>query len=72
MLTARIDERLEGRGRDSRDGLDALVRTVVEHRALRASTWLARALATALPLHVVPSAFVIALLLAHVVEAFAR
>lgn len=71
-LAARIDARLQGRGRDRQDGLEALIRTVVEHRALRASTWLARALALALPLHVVPSAFVIALLLAHVVEAFAR
>lgn len=71
-LTAHIDTLLSGRGRDKRDGLEQLVRTVVEERALRASTVLARALTLALPLHVVPSAFVLALLLAHVVEAVAR
>ena len=71
-LAARIDARLQGRGKDQRDGLSALLRTVVEHRALRASAALGRLASWVVPLHVFPSMIVLALLVAHVLAAVAR
>lgn len=71
-LGERIDALLEGRGADKRAGLDALVRLVVEERALRASAAIVAILRGAPALHVVGTgAFVLAAMV-HAVLAFAR
>jgi hypothetical protein len=67
-----IDQRLQGRGRDKRAGLETLLALVVAHRALRAARLLSRVLLWVLPLHVVPAALVAALLVAHVIEVLVR
>jgi hypothetical protein len=48
------------------------VAIVVAHRALRSARLLSRTLLWVLPLHVVPSALVAALLLAHLIEVLSR
>jgi len=68
-LTARIDGALEGRGGDRREGLDRLIRTAVELRALPARRALTAALRAWLPIHIVAAAVVLALLFLHVAMA---
>jgi Fe-S-cluster-containing dehydrogenase component/CRP-like cAMP-binding protein len=65
-VRARITRLLAGRGAGRLAGLDDLVRTVVEHRALPARRWLTRALGGWLILHVVATATTLALLVLHV------
>jgi Fe-S-cluster-containing dehydrogenase component/CRP-like cAMP-binding protein len=65
-LTARIDGALEGRGQGRREGLDRLIRTAVELRALPARRALTAALRAWLPIHIVAAAVVLALLILHV------
>ncbi|HEU5056830.1 MAG TPA: cyclic nucleotide-binding domain-containing protein [Kofleriaceae bacterium] len=65
-LAARIDRALEGRGHDRREGLERLIRTAVELRALPARRALTASLRAWLPIHMVAAAVVLALLLAHV------
>jgi hypothetical protein len=65
-LRAQIDGMLEGRGSDRLTGLDELVRTVVELRALPARRVLTVALRGWLPLHLLLTALFLVLLLVHV------
>jgi len=62
----RVDRVLEGRGGERLSGLDALVRTVVELRALGARRAMQSALRFWLPLHILSTALVLALLALHV------
>ncbi|HKE15737.1 MAG TPA: cyclic nucleotide-binding domain-containing protein [Kofleriaceae bacterium] len=64
-LRRRIDDALAGRGRGRLDGLDAIVRTAVELRALSARRALTAALRAWLPLHIASAAMTVALLLVH-------
>ena len=66
-LRARVDQLLEGRGAERLAGLDELVRTVVELRALPARRWLGMALRFWLPLHAALTASLVLLLVLHVV-----
>ncbi len=66
-LHAMIDAMREGRGQGRLAGLDALVRTAVELRALPLRRGLTALLRGWLPLHIVVSAVVVALLGLHVV-----
>jgi hypothetical protein len=66
VLRARVDVILGGRGEDKLQGLDDLVRFVVERRALRAQRALQNALRVWLPIHVVLAAVAVVLLAAHV------
>ena len=68
-LVARIDRALEGRGQDRRQGLDRLIRTAVELRALPARRALTAALRAWMPVHIIAAAVVLALLLVHVAMA---
>jgi CRP-like cAMP-binding protein/Fe-S-cluster-containing dehydrogenase component len=68
-LRSRIDTALAGRGAGRLHGLDAILRTAVELRALPARRLLTAALRAWLPLHIVAAAAVIALLLLHVATA---
>ncbi|HWM86251.1 MAG TPA: hypothetical protein VNO33_10450, partial [Kofleriaceae bacterium] len=68
-LRARVDLALAGRGRDRLHGLDPILRTAVELRALPARRALTTALRVWLPLHIVAGAAVLALLLVHAVTA---
>jgi hypothetical protein len=68
-LRARIDEVLEGRGKERLAGLAELTRAVVELRALPAQRWLLAALRLGLPVHIVSFAIAVALLGLHVVLA---
>ncbi len=65
-LRQRIDRALEGRGGDRLAGLDDLVRTVVELRAMSARRGMQAALRAWLPLHIVASSITLALLAVHV------
>lgn len=65
-LRARIDRTLEGRGGDKLAGVDDLVRIVVELRALPARRALTALLRSWLPLHVILTCAVLALLVLHV------
>lgn len=70
-LRARIDDILDGRGAGRLAGLDAIIRLVVELRALpgrRAMTTLLRAW---LPAHIVLAAITVVLLVVHVVAVLA-
>ncbi len=71
-LAARIDAALEGRGRERRQGLDRLVKTAVELRALPARRAMTAALRGWMPLHIVVAAIAIALLALHVAMAVIR
>lgn len=68
-LRARIDRALEGRGRDRQQGLDHLIRTAVELRALPARRTLTAALRSWLPVHIIAAAVVLALLALHIITA---
>jgi hypothetical protein len=65
-LRQRLETLLEGRGGNKLDGLDDLIRIVVELRALPLRRGLTASLRVWLPLHIVVSAVVLALLLLHV------
>jgi Fe-S-cluster-containing dehydrogenase component/CRP-like cAMP-binding protein len=65
-VRARIDQALEGRGGDRLDGLDRMIRTAVELRALPARRTLTAALRGWLPVHIISAAVLLALLLLHV------
>ena len=65
-LKGRLRKALAGRGGDRLAGLDALVRIVVDLRAVTAETWLSRAIRMVLPVHVVLAAVALALLVIHV------
>lgn len=67
-----IEERLEGQGRERLAGLDALVRVVVELRALPAVRALTLVLRATAPSHVVPAAIALGLLFVHVLAAVLR
>jgi len=71
-LVARIDAALEGRGREKRQGLDRLVKTAVELRALPARRAMTAALRGWMPLHIVAAVVTIALLALHVAMAVLR
>jgi Fe-S-cluster-containing dehydrogenase component/CRP-like cAMP-binding protein len=71
-VRARIDAKLQGRGREKLAGLDGLVKLVVELRALKAQRWLLRALRFGLPLHIVTFALATAALALHVGVAVLR
>jgi CRP-like cAMP-binding protein/Fe-S-cluster-containing dehydrogenase component len=64
-LRLRIDTALAGRGAGRLDGLEAIVRTSVELRALSARRLMTAALRVWLPLHIVAAAVTIALLFLH-------
>ena len=66
LLRARIDGILEGRGGDRLAGLDDLLRTVVELRALPARRALNAALRAWLPLHAALGVVLLVLLVLHV------
>lgn len=68
-LRARIDALLEGRGAERLAGLPALIRVVVELRALPAQRWLSRALRAGLPLHILTFGVALALLVLHAATA---
>lgn len=68
QLKQRIEKLLEGRGGDRLDGLDPLVRTVVELRALPIRRLYTLALRGWLPLHMVLTGIVVVLLFLHVVS----
>jgi hypothetical protein len=65
-LNGRVQAMLQGRGGDKLEGLDDLLRIVVEQRALPLRRALSFALRAFLPVHVVLSAVLIVLLFAHV------
>lgn len=65
-VRARIERLLEGRGATRLAGLDDLIRTVVEQRALAARRLLTSALGGWLVLHVIATATTLALLVLHV------
>lgn len=67
-LRSRIDVALEGRGNDRLGGVDELVRTAVELRALPAQRLLTSILRVLLPIHVVAFAMAFALLVVHMVN----
>ena len=67
-LRHRIDTMLEGRGAERLAGLDALIRLVVELRALTTQRVLTALLRMWLPLHGVAAAIALALLAIHVAE----
>lgn len=67
-LRARIERLLEGRGRARLGGLNDLIRTVVEHRALPARRLLTRALSGWLVLHIVATSMTLSLLVLHIVS----
>jgi CRP-like cAMP-binding protein len=71
-LRARIDEALEGRGKERLGGLDELCRIVVELRALPAQRLLLGALRVGLPLHIVTFGVAMAMLVLHVTLALWR
>jgi hypothetical protein len=65
-LRARIDRALGGRGEGKTGGLDALVRVVVERRAIFAQRALGAALRAWLPLHVALASIAVVLFVLHV------
>ncbi len=71
-LRALVEGRLRGRGGERLEGLDDLLRPVVDLRALGARRWLAAPLRWGLPLHLLASALAGLLLVAHLVAVFAR
>jgi Fe-S-cluster-containing dehydrogenase component/CRP-like cAMP-binding protein len=71
-LRADIEARLQGRGGERLEGLDDLVRPVVDLRALDARRWLMAPLRWGLPLHLLTSALAALLLIVHLAAVFAR
>ncbi len=67
-LTTSIDALLEGRGRDKQAEVAEVAAVVVQRRAHRAKTTLARVLAGVVVLHVLAVAASLGLIVAHVVE----
>ena len=67
-LSGRISELLQGRGAGKLDGLDPLIRTVVELRALPLRRVLSLCLRGWLPLHILATGVVLALLFVHVLS----
>ena len=65
-LRARVEAMLQGRGQEKLDGLDDLIRIVVELRALPLRRALTASLRVWLPLHIIASAVLLVLLLLHV------
>ena len=71
-VRATLNGLLEGRRSERLDGLDELVRLVVEHRAVGALRLLTFALRGWLPVHLAATATAIVLLVAHVVAVVGR
>lgn len=67
-LRSEVDRVLEGRGADRLEGLDELVRIVVDLRALPARRLLTFCLRALVPAHVLTTAMLLLLLLLHVVQ----
>ena len=67
-LTTSIDALLEGRGKDRQSEVAEVAAVVVQRRAHRAKTTLARLLAGAVVVHVLAVAAALGLVVAHVVE----
>lgn len=67
-LRARVDAVLEGRGKDRLDGLDDLVRIVVELRALPARRLLTFCLRGLVPAHLLGTGILLVLLVLHVLQ----
>lgn len=67
-LTERVQTVLEGRGSERLEGLDDLVRIVVELRALPARRLATLALRAWLPVHVIGTGILFALLLLHILQ----
>jgi Fe-S-cluster-containing dehydrogenase component/CRP-like cAMP-binding protein len=65
-LRARVDRVRQGRGEDRLDGVDALIRTVVQLRALPLLRWGHRILRGWLPAHIVGGAVLLVAVVAHV------
>ena len=59
---------LEGRGSERLEGLDELIRIVVELRALPARRALTLALRAWLPLHVIGTGILVGLLFLHILQ----
>jgi hypothetical protein len=68
-VRAKVDRALAGHRSARLDGLDRVVRLVVERRALVAQRWLLGVLGAGVPLHVVATAVALVLLAVHVVLA---
>ena len=68
-LRRRIDDMLQGRGQGKLDGLEPLITTVVELRALPARRVLTGLLRAWLPVHIIATAVVLAMLGIHVLTA---
>lgn len=71
-VRGRVDAMLQGRGAERLGGIDELVRIVVELRALPVRRLLTVLLRAFLPLHIVGSALVLALLAIHVLVEVGR
>jgi Fe-S-cluster-containing dehydrogenase component/CRP-like cAMP-binding protein len=71
-VRATLSGLLEGRTSERLDGLDELVRLVVEHRAVGALRLLTFALRAWLPVHLAATAMAVVLLVAHVVAVVRR
>lgn len=71
-VRAQVDAMLQGRGGERLGGIDELVRIVVELRALPLRRALTAALRVFLPVHIVGSALVLALLAVHVLVVIGR
>ncbi len=71
-LRQRVESVLEGRGGDQLDGLDDVLRTVVELRALPARRALTALLRGWLPLHLVLGGLIAVLLVLHIVGVMGR
>lgn len=67
-LRARVDSVLEGRGAERLDGLDELLRIVVELRALPARRLLTFCLRAFVPAHVLATGILLVLIVLHVVQ----
>ncbi|MEO8796245.1 MAG: hypothetical protein ABI551_00035, partial [Polyangiaceae bacterium] len=64
-LHAKVKTMLQGRGDGRLEGLDALVRDVVERRGLEGERWLHWLVRGWLAFHVVASVLVVGLMIAH-------
>jgi hypothetical protein len=68
-LRGSIDAKLQGRGAERLAGLDGLIRSAVELRALAAQRWLGWLLRAALPAHVIAAIATTVLIAVHVATA---
>ncbi len=71
VLRARIDQKLEGRGKEKLSGIDEICRVAVELRALPAQRVLLLSLRAPLPLHLASLGVALALLVIHVLRSWA-